>query len=172
MGDAQLAAVAGLLGVGLSGGVQVGLAIRADRHETRRATRLIESELGELYGRLRMALIHQDWLHLLAAAPETPVWDARREDLAKHLSRRKWLLVATAYSSYALAVSVAGVQHELGRSQTAEGSRALAETVGAAANQVKTAIRALRPVSAWFGLREVEQLYERLARDQRDSAAG
>jgi cation transport regulator ChaC len=100
MRDAELAAVAGLLGVGLSGGIQVGVAWWQDRKDRRAAVRLVEGEMSGLGGFLRRLSTGQEMEELLFRLPEAKVFPQHRDLLARELSRLQWLKVSAAYTQY------------------------------------------------------------------------
>lgn len=99
MSDAALAAAAALIGVGLSGGVQIGLKAWAD-HKIRRASlRPVTSELGS-----RLAWLQQDMrlILLMRSLPGCPAWEKHQDVLARELPEQKWRRVAGAFSAYDL----------------------------------------------------------------------
>lgn len=97
MSDAALAAVAGLIGVALSGGVQVGLEVWRDHKIRRAAVRPVVGEVSGLVTLLAVAVDHPVSIGML---PEPDSWLAHEEVLSRELPDRTWDCVVTAYASY------------------------------------------------------------------------
>lgn len=108
MSDAQLAIFAGLLGVGLSGGVQVWLAVWQSAKDRRVVVRLMEDEMGNLVARLASAIsratvtredFDHTWTETLLPSSES-AYPALRERLSREVSRGVWTKVQSAYRAY------------------------------------------------------------------------
>lgn len=141
MNDPQLAAVAGLVGVGLSGGVQVLLAVRADRRDRRGCARALEAELGELIAVIQLVGRTKQWKLLEEHYAETPAWESNREQLARHLHRTGWTAVRVAYARFSGLRATA-------RGFTIIGGTADAQVEGILQNLADEAVEALQEAVA------------------------
>lgn len=97
MSDAALAAVSGLLGVALSGGVQVGLEVWRDHKNRRPALRPVEDEITTLATVLTLTRGEPGAISKL---PQPHQWRTHRELLSRELPDRKWHRVSGAYAMY------------------------------------------------------------------------
>lgn len=102
MSDAELAAVSGLIGIGLSGGFQVGLAAWKDWKDRRAALRPIEAELARALATLTITNVPPRDLARFGSFKATPEWDRHQDRLARELPRRKWRLLKGGYDAYAV----------------------------------------------------------------------
>jgi hypothetical protein len=159
MTDAEIAAVAGLAGVGLSGGFQFGLAVRADRRERRAAARLVEAELSGLRSRVLFMAASTEWGALVRLG-EPPVWKEHEALLARHLSRRQWLRVTTAYGLYNTLCSMASSLEKLKEAAPEAqlpGYERLDRVATGTAEVLEKAHRQLVPVLGRLGLRRTRR---------------
>ncbi len=176
MNDAQLAAIAGLIGVGVSGAIQAGLAFWADRKHRRAAVRLVERVLMTIAVYLRILASRRDSELFLGSPPKPEVIAEHKQRLARELSRGSWLAVTRAYSAY----DIAGLTASLGRRVLDEGVLDIADLAASfskdlrhTADQMEAACRGLAPLPSrlplWIAQRSERRTWERLA-DERDGS--
>jgi hypothetical protein len=148
MKDAEIAAVAGLAGVGLSGGFQLGLAVRSDHRERRAALRLIEDELTGMRARIQFVSETSEW-GVLVSIGEPPVWSEHEAVLARHLSRGRWQRVSAAYAMYGtlrgLVSSLQIVEQDVGARDPVKNEERRDLMASATVKVIDDALRAIVP---------------------------
>lgn len=142
MSDAALAATAGLLGVTLSGGFQVGLAWWNAYKDRRAAMRPVLQELHGMVHTLQIArsVSHIGELKLLKSLPEPAAWKTHQTVLSREVSTDHWNWLGAGYTSYEAVRALASVD---GSQYSEQYASTLDTMAGAAIEALKKAHRAM-----------------------------